>query len=102
MLDKIIIYSRGKNRDVYGNPYYALKIILKYSYVSYFQQIIIPVSMKYGSSSKRDCLMWAGQALQEALGMNIEHVLPFIEHHHVRVSRDSQLKNPLKWKEDEE
>ncbi len=95
---KIEIWSRGKNRDEYGNPYMAWIAKIRFQYVSYFQAITIHKSMSWGDSSERDCLMWACQGINEALGTTIMMNDDRIVHHHKNVSRDSDLIDPTKWK----
>ena len=95
---KIVIYSRGKNIDEYGNPYHAFKAIIHVCHVSYFNTITVSNSMSYGDSSERDCLMWALQGINEALGINIRMDDERIEHHHKHVYRFQDLEHPEKWK----
>lgn len=97
-LYKAIIYTRGKNRDVYGNPYHAYKAVLTFSYVSYFRDITICQNISWGDSSERDCLDWALQGIKEALGIDLEANDERITHHHKHVYSDRELRYPENWK----
>lgn len=97
-LSKIEIWSRGKNRDVYGNPYWAYKVVLTYNYVSYFETITITKGMSGGSSSEHACLTWALQGIKEALGLEFNPHDERIIHHHKHVYRDADLEHPETWK----
>lgn len=97
-ITKIEIWSRGKNRDVYGNPYFAWIAKIGVSHVSYLRYITIHMDMMAGSSSERDCLMWACQGINESLGTDIRMDDKRIVHHYKHASRDSDLLDPTKWK----
>ena len=71
-ITKIEIWSRGKYKDEYGNPYHAFKAVISCSYVSYFRNIIITMPMTWGSSGEYDCLQWAVQCINEALQTDIK------------------------------
>lgn len=95
---KIVIYSRGKNCDEFGNPYHAFKAIISVCGVSFFRTVTVSYSMAYGDSSERDCLMWALQGINEALGTNIRMDDERIEHHHKHVYSYAALEHPENWK----
>lgn len=109
-LEKIIIYTRGKNRDIYGNPYMAYKINLEFSQKSFFRKVTIESSMCYtNNSSKNGCLQDALDGLNEFLH-GIKHPKMTnrkvyikaddkrIIHHHKHVTRDAELEHPENWK----
>lgn len=98
IITKIEIWSRGKNKDVYGNPYHAFKAVLYFGRTSYFNTLIIPQSMSWGDSDERGCLMWACQGINEALGLDIQIDDERIIHHYKHVYKDSELENPENWK----
>ena len=95
---QIEIYSRGKNRDVFGNPYHAFKAIISAQKCSYFRQIMVIMPMTWGDSGERDCLEWAVQGINEAFGTEIKANDPRIIHHHKHVSHDEDLLHPENWK----
>lgn len=102
-LTKIEIYSRGKYRDEYGNPYHAWIAFLTYQYVSYFRKVIIYMPMHWGDSGERDLLKWALEGINEFLNKRsyrskIKPNDKRIIHHYKHVSRDKDLENPLAWK----
>lgn len=97
-ITKIEIWSRGKNRDMYGNPYHAFKAIVNFTGVSFFRTLTVQMPMSYGDSSERDCLMWACQGINEALGTDIRIDDERIVHHYKHVYKDSDLANPENWK----
>lgn len=97
-LYKIEIQTRGKNRDMYGNPYYAYKAVLTYSYVSYFRTIMICQDTSYGDVGERDCLDWALAGIKESLGIVLDRNDERIRHTYKQVYSDSQLRNPENWK----
>jgi len=97
-LEKIIIYSRGENRDLEGNPYLAWRAILVYNYVSYFRHIEVQDNATWGSSGERDCLRDALIGIKEALGIDIDMSDGRIKHHHKTVYRMEDLEHPENWK----
>lgn len=95
---KIEIYSRGKNRDIYGNPYHAFVIRFYSGYVSHYRTISLEMPMTYRSSSKDDCFGWADQATKEAFGFSLYDYKSIILHHHKTVRTDAELEEPQNWK----
>lgn len=95
---KIEIWSRGKNRDEYGNPYFAWIAKIRVSHVSYFRYVTIHMDMMGGDSYESACLMWALQGINEALGTDIRADDERIVHHYKHASRDAELADPTKWK----
>lgn len=94
----INILSKGKNRDMYGNPYHAFRADIVYSYVSYFKTISISMTETYGDSGEYDCLKWALQGIKEAIGENISPNDPRIQHTHKHVGIGTDMGDPLNWK----
>ena len=102
-ITKIEIWSRGKNRDVYGNPYHAFVAHITMSHVSYSRGMIVYMPMSWGDSDEWGCLKWALEGINEALDIRgtKDAIMPSDErivHHYQHVSRDADLENPLKWK----
>lgn len=97
-LYKVNIYTRGKNKDMDGNPYHAYKAVLTFSYVSYFRSITICQDMSWGDSAERDCLDWALQGIKEALGIDLKANDERITHYHKHVYSYDELRNPENWK----
>lgn len=97
-ITKIEIWSRGKNEDVYGNPYHAFKAVLHFTRVSYFNTLTIQMPMTWGDSDERGCLIWACQGIKEALGLDIQIDDERIVHYYKHVYQDSELVNPENWK----
>lgn len=95
---EIEIWSRGKNRDMYGNPYLAWIAKVYVRYVSYFSHITIHKDMMGGDSYESACLKLALQGINEALGTDIRADDKRIVHHYKHTCRDSDLIDPTKWK----
>lgn len=97
-ITKIEIWSRGKNRDEYGNPYFAWIAKIHFRQVSYFRCLTVHMDMKAGDSNERDCLMWACQGINEALGTDIRCDDERIIHRYRNAYKDADLADPTKWR----
>ena len=95
-ISSVSIYFRGKNKDVYGNPYYAWIAIIGTSYTSYYKQIVLPYSMSPGDSAKYDIKKWVYTGIKEALGIDCS-TLCNVKLYYQDATRDAQLYNPMRW-----
>ena len=95
-ISSVSIYFRGKNKDVYGNPYYAWIAIIETSYTSYYKQIVLPCSMSPGDSAKCDITKWVYIGIKEALGIDCS-TLCNVKLYYQHATRDVQLENPMRW-----
>ena len=95
---RIEIWSRGKYRDEYGNPYAAYIAWLRLGYVSYARRISVMSGMTGYDSSDDKCLELALLGINRTLGLNIQPNDERIVHHHKHVSRDADLEHPENWK----
>lgn len=94
-ITKIHITSRGKNRDVYGNPYYAFRVHVTFNNG---EQTTLCEPMDWGDSTEKDCYNKAMDKIKKTLqGVEISKNT-IITHDHTRVSRDSQLEHPERWR----
>lgn len=87
MEEKVIkIYGRGKNRDIFGNPYYAAVIITNK------RRIIIPEQYT-GDSSERGVLSWSiNECLRKGIVVDND-----VLYNYKKVHRDSDLEHPERW-----
>lgn len=109
-IEKIIIFTRGKNRDEYGNPYQAFKAYIKFAHKSYFTNAIVTQSMQYtNNSSKSGCLNDALYGINEFLTAIkhpkktvVERIIKpddkRITQIHKHVHTFQELENPENWK----
>lgn len=95
-IEKVIIYTRGKNRDECGNPYRAFKayVLCKGTAISK----IVWKEMDLGNSNAASCLEWAVTCINSALGTKLAKNEKRIEHSHKKVKRDSELEKPMGWR----
>lgn len=97
---KIEIWTRGKNRDEFGNPYAAYIAWLRLGYVSYARRIAVLEPMTGYDSSADKCLELAVLGINRTLGLNISVRDERIVQYHKHVYRDADLEHPEKWKID--
>ena len=95
-ISSVSIYFRGKNKDVYGNPYHAWIAIIKTSYTLFYKQIVLPCSMSWGDSAKYDITKWVYTGIKEALGIDCS-TLCNVKLYYQHATRDAQLYNPMRW-----
>lgn len=95
-IKNIVIYTRGKNRDKFGNPYRAFK-----AYVFTKKSGVVKTvwkSMDVGNCTESDCREWAIACINMVLEVKITKDDKRIEQHHKKVSRDSELEKPENWR----
>lgn len=97
-IESITIYSRGKNRDANGNPYYAFKAVISRG-GNHYDGIVVYRRMTYGDGDERDCLQYAINGINEAIGLNLKTNDPRIIHYHKRVTSYTALEHPENWRE---
>lgn len=99
-ISSIKIWTRGKNRDEFGNPYVAFIAWIQLRYISYARKVSVMSDMQSYDSGKSKCLEFALLAINRALDLDIRANDTRIEHHHKHVYRDADLEHPEKWKID--
>ena len=98
-IDKIEIWSRGKTRDEFGNPYRAwiARIHFQHSFKS-FDTMTLSRSMEYGDCDEQDCVKAVCEAIEEVFNIFIRPSdKRIVRRHYRRVYRDEDL-DPSKWR----
>lgn len=98
LIQSIKIEGRGRNRDIYGNPYYAWKAVIQKKANHHMTPIIIYEKMSWGTSSENAVLREAIEGINEALDINLKQNDKRITYTYTHVSGDAPLQNPLNWK----
>lgn len=94
----IFIWSRGKNHDIYGNPYYAYVCRIN---LTDGREITFNCPMSWGSSGAYDVFAEVSQELTEKFGirLNYDDVRSgFVIQTHKQVKTDSALEHPERWR----
>ena len=94
----IFIWSRGKNRDIYGNPYYAYVCRIN---LTDGREITFNCPMSWGGSRAYDVLAEVSQELGAKFGirLNFNDVRNrFVIQTHKQVKTDSALEHPERWR----
>ena len=97
-IKSIKIEGRGRNRDIYGNPYYAWKAVIDRKANHHMTPIVIYEKMSWGTSSQDVVLREAVEGINEALDINLKQNDKRITYTYTHVSGDAPLRNPLNWK----
>ncbi len=98
LIQSIKIEGRGRNRDIYGNPYYAWKAVIQKKANHHMTPIVIYEKMSWGTSSENAVLREAVEGINEALDINLKQNDKRITYTYTHVSGDAPLQNPLNWK----
>ena len=98
LIQSIQIEGRGRNRDIYGNPYYAWKAVIKKKANHHWTPIVIYEKMTWGTSSENAVLREAIEGINEALDINLKQNDKRITYTYTHVTGDAPLRNPLNWK----
>ena len=98
LIQSIKIEGRGRNRDIYGNPYYAWKAVIQKKANHHMTPIVIYEKMSWGTSSENAVLREAIEGINEALDINLKQNDKRITYTYTHVSGDAPLQNPLNWK----
>lgn len=98
LIQSIKIEGRGRNRDIYGNPYYAWKAVIQKKTNHHMTPIVIYQKMSWGTSSSNVVLREAIQGINEALDINLKENDKRITYTYTHVPGDAPLHNPLNWK----
>ena len=94
----IFIWSRGKKRDIYGNPYYAYVCRIN---LTDWREITFNCPMSWGGSGAYDVLAEVSQELGAKFGirLNFNDVRSrFVIQTHKQVKTDSALEHPERWR----
>lgn len=98
-IDKIEIWSRGKNRDEFGNPYRAwiARIHFQTPFPS-FDTLTLSRSMQSGSCDEPDCVQEVCQAIDEVFNIFIRPSDKRIVRRHYRTVYRYEDLDPSKWR----
>lgn len=94
----IKIEGRGRNRDIYGNPYYAWRADIDVQIESHHSKVTVHESMAWGDSYEAAVLRAAVEGINEALDINLKQNDKRITYTYTHVTGDAPLRNPLNWK----
>ena len=97
-IQTIQIEGRGKNRDVYGNPYFAWKAKIHTKANRHYTEMTITQKMTWGDSYETAVLRDAIAGINETLGINLKEKDKRITYTYKHVSRDTDLEKPQNWK----
>lgn len=102
-IECIDIYSRGKNRDVYGNPYYAYKCVVRFKWAKDHcsSALVIDCRADWGSSGESDVFTVVRHKLERDFGIKIDWRdlrSGFVKQQHRTVHTMSELETPENWK----
>lgn len=95
-ITEIVIETRGKNRDYYGNPYNAYRATI--SFENAHAKAIIYQNVEYGNCREENILSKAIQDINHIFGVHILINDKRIRQTHTKVKDIKQLENPEKWK----
>lgn len=98
LIQSIKIEGRGRNRDIYGNPYYAWKAVIQKKANHHMTPIVIYEKMSWGTSSEYAVFRNAIEGINEALDINLKQNDKRITYTYTHVSGDAPLQNPQNWK----
>ena len=98
LIQSIKIEGRGRNRDIYGNHYYAWKAVIQKKANHHMTPIVIYEKMTWGTSSQDVVLREAIEGINEALNINLKQNDKRVTYTYTHVSGDAPLRNPLNWK----
>lgn len=94
----IFIWSRGKNRDIYGNPYYSYVCRINLTDGS---KITFSCPMSWGSSGAYDVFVKVSQKLSVKFGIHLTYDdvrSGFVIQNHKQVKTESALEHPERWR----
>ena len=97
---KIEVWTRGKNRDEYGNPYVAYKAVIHLAEMSYARTMTFMMPMFSWDNYPDKILQLALLGINRALDLDIQHNDPRITLHYKHVYRDADLEHPENWKKE--
>lgn len=95
---KIDIEGRGRNRDIYGNPYWAWKADITIERHNHNVHMVLYEPMSWGTSSESRVLDEAIEGINQTLDINLRRNDKRITYTYTHVSGDAPLRNPLNWK----
>lgn len=101
-VERISIWSRGKNRDIYGNPYYAYVCRISLTQKARGErEITLRCPMSWGSSGAYDVFVEVVQELDREFGIlpNYDDVRSglVVQKHRV-VRTEDALMRPERWR----
>lgn len=101
-VERISIWSRGKNRDIYGNPYYAYVCRISLTQKARGEcEITLRCPMSWGSSGAYDVFVEVVQELDREFGilLNYDDVRSglVVQKHRV-VRTEDALMRPERWR----
>lgn len=97
-ITSIRIEGRGKNRDIYGNPYSAWKAVIDVKMNHHNVRMVLYEPMTWGDSYESRVLRNAIEGINETLNINLKENDKRINYTYKHVSRDADLEKPQNWK----
>lgn len=102
-IEGITVYSRGKNRDEDGNPYYAYKCIVEFKWDRDHctSKLVIDCRADWGDSGKDDVMAAVKNKLEKTFGIKTDWDdvrSGFIKQHHRTVYTMAALEHPESWR----
>ena len=94
----IFIWSRGKNRDIYGNPYYAY--VCRINLIDGCE-ITFNCPISWGSSGASAVFIKVSQELNARFGIWLTYDdvrSGFVIQNHKQVKTESALEHPERWR----
>lgn len=101
-VEKIHIWSRGKNRDIYGNPYYAYVCRISLTQKARGErEITLRCSMAWGDSDEYGVFRMVSKTLNSDFGIVVNYKdvqSGLVVQEHKTVCTDDALRHPERWR----
>lgn len=101
-VERISIWSRGKNRDIYGNPYYAYVCRISLTQKARGErEITLRCPMSWGSSGAYDVFAEVVQELDREFGISLNYDdvrSGLVVQRHQTVRTEDALMRPERWR----
>lgn len=101
-VERISIWSRGKNRDIYGNPYYAYVCRISLTQKARGErEITLRCPMSWGSSGAYDVFVEVVQELDREFGISLNYDdvrSGLVVQEHKTVRTEGALMRPERWR----
>lgn len=101
-VERISIWSRGKNRDIYGNPYYAYVCRISLTQKARGErEITLRCPMSWGSSGAYDVFVEVVQELDREFGIRLDYNdvrSGLVVQRHRVVRTEDALTRPERWR----
>lgn len=101
-VERISIWSRGKNRDIYGNPYYAYVCRISLTQKTRGErEITLRCPISWGSSGAYDVFVEVVQELDREFGISLNYDdvrSGLVVQEHKTVRTEDALMRPERWR----